>query len=76
MIYFTTHTFKCVCHCRRAMFRLLGMYNFALTLNFDPFETNMTKLNPKIALTESIYIKYQFRFGCTKRRLANNFYFS
>ena len=28
MIYFTAHTFKCVCHCRRAMFRVLGMYNF------------------------------------------------
>ena len=24
MIYFTAHTFKCVCHCRRAMFRVLG----------------------------------------------------
>ena len=30
MIYFTAHTFKCVCHCRRAMFRVLGMYNFEL----------------------------------------------
>ena len=30
MIYFTAHTFKCVCHCRRAMFRVLGMYNFGL----------------------------------------------
>ena len=29
MIYFTAHTLKCVCHCRRAMFRVLGMYNFA-----------------------------------------------
>ena len=28
MIYFTAHTFKCVCPCRRAMFRVLGMYNF------------------------------------------------
>ena len=33
MIYFTAHTFKCVCHCRRAMFRVLGMYNFAITFN-------------------------------------------
>ena len=32
MIYFTAHTFKCVCHCRRAMFRVLSMYNFAYTL--------------------------------------------
>ena len=38
MIYFTAHTFKCVCHCRRAMFRVLGMYNFGLTLvlSLDP----------------------------------------
>ena len=33
MIYFTAHTFKCVCHCRRAMIRVLGMYNFDLTVN-------------------------------------------
>ena len=33
MIYFTAHTFKCVCHCRRAMFRVLGMYNFALGID-------------------------------------------
>ena len=32
MIYFTAHTFKCVCHCRRAMFRVLGMYNFDLAI--------------------------------------------
>ena len=35
MIYFTAHTFKCVCHCRRAMFRVLGMYNFGLGLNVE-----------------------------------------
>ena len=34
MIYFTAHTFKCVCHCRRAMFRVLGVYNFAAMVNF------------------------------------------
>ena len=33
MIYFTAHIFKCVCHCRRAMFRVLGMYNFVFSLN-------------------------------------------
>ena len=32
MIYFTAHTFKCVCHCRRVMFRVLGMYNFGTLL--------------------------------------------
>ena len=33
MIYFTAHTFKCVCHCRRGMFRVLGMYNFGTDMN-------------------------------------------
>ena len=28
MIYFTAHTFQCVCHCIRTMFRVLGVYNF------------------------------------------------
>ena len=32
MIYFTAHTFKCVCHSIRTMFRVLGMYNFVLPL--------------------------------------------
>ena len=32
MIYFTAHTFKCVCHSIRTMFRVLGIYNFALKL--------------------------------------------
>ena len=36
MIYFTAHTFKCVCHCRRAMFRVLGMYNFGDSLKAGP----------------------------------------
>ena len=35
MIYFTAHTFKCVCHCRRAMFRVLGMYNFVSSAKHD-----------------------------------------
>ena len=38
MIYFTAHTFKCVCHCRRAMFRVLGMYNFGINKSSEcPF---------------------------------------
>ena len=28
MIYFTAHTFNCVCHSIRVMLRVLGMYNF------------------------------------------------
>ena len=49
MIYFTAHTFKCVCHCRRAMFRVLGVYNFALWLKWllysDEEQRFMYKIN-------------------------------
>ena len=38
MIYFTAHTFNCVCHCIRAMFIVLGMYNFAHTLDMAIYE--------------------------------------
>ena len=34
MIYFTAHTINCVCHSIRAMFRVLGIYNFGLRMNF------------------------------------------
>ena len=27
------HTIKCVCHSMRSMFRVLGIYNFAIALN-------------------------------------------
>ena len=27
---FSAHTINCVCHCTRSMFRVLGMYNFAV----------------------------------------------
>ena len=40
MIYFTAHTFKCVCHCRRAMFRVLGIYNFEFTINQTEINQN------------------------------------
>ena len=32
MIYFTAHTIKCVCHSIRSIFRVLGVYNFGLSL--------------------------------------------
>ena len=43
MIYFTAHTFKCVCHCRRAMFRVLGMYNFDPAINYWIFSASVNK---------------------------------
>ena len=55
MVYFTAHTFKCVCHCIRAMFRVLGVYNFAgspflpiraiaQNCKFHKLDTNATKV--------------------------------
>ena len=35
MIYFTAHTFNCVSHCIRLMFRVLGMYNFGVVLGCE-----------------------------------------
>ena len=40
MIYFTAHTFKCVCHCIRTMFRVLGVYNFGMYLEHDKIDRN------------------------------------
>ena len=37
MIYFTAHTFNCVCHCIRVMFRVLGIYNFGVLVSCDHF---------------------------------------
>ena len=43
MIYFAAHTLKCVCHCRRVIFRVLGMYNFGLTVTtLTAFQIQMT----------------------------------
>ena len=50
MIYFTAHTLNCVCHCIRAMFRVLGMYNFATWSN-------------KPALTKSVKWVHSFSVG-------------
>ena len=56
MIYFTAHTFKCVCHCRRAMFRVLGMYNFDICINLTKhgFELHGFFLEPKSAYLEAL----------------------
>ena len=34
MIYFTAHTFNCVCHSIGTMFRVLGVYNFGDYLKY------------------------------------------
>ena len=55
MIYFTAHTFKCVCLCRRAMFRVLGMYNFGHGVKSTQFMSISTskKVLSKIQQTKS-----------------------
>ena len=64
MIYFTAHTFKCVCHYRRVMFRVLGMYNFGgryniLKKNLDFFaHENMKKPRSKVAHNFPTYIRH------------------
>ena len=71
MIYFTAHTFKCVCHCRRVMFRVLGMYNFGVCCDYFYYctevrfvsflsvgFTTMAVINPpekKLAIRTSVY---------------------
>ena len=68
MIYFTAHTFKCVCHCRRAMFRVLGMYNFAPYLNSKYILQNQSSWdflkNNFINLTRSECLKSLSRNFC------------
>ena len=72
MIYFTAHTFKCVCHCRRAMFRVLGMYNFGVTekkFRLKAIKLKIIELcNSKhLALVNKVGDKTQFtisRFHC------------
>ena len=61
MIYFTAHTFKCVCHCIRTMFRVLGVYNFGPRASFSggdiPNKTQLT-LGRVLAAAKVIYTKY------------------
>ena len=47
MIYSTAHTFQCVCHCIRTMFRVLGVYNFGGVIK-------------KISFTEMHCVFYSF----------------
>ena len=77
MIYFTAHTFKCVCHCRRAMFRVLGMYNFGrlakpLNLSFYLPKSDFTlsrRLKGWITICFSLVC-----WGCQLKNRKNFFY--
>ena len=62
MIYFTAHTFKCVCHCRRVMFRVLGMYNFALTLKVRILQS-LTTFTQLTAILENFLMGWLLILG-------------
>ena len=60
MIYFTAHTFKCVCHCIRTMFRVLGVYNFAFFHENSPFmSTRCLPIEKLSAIKPIIKIRMQ-----------------
>ena len=70
MIYFTAHTFKCVCHCRMAMFRVLGMYNFAHFQKIKCFKDQHFQIHffIKVGLLVQYFSKINF-FG----KIPSNF---
>ena len=72
MIYFTAHTFKCVCHCRRAMFRVLGMYNFDYGLYLFCTAKFLIGSATKIFLKCTRKRKYVQIAGCTVMKKGKN----
>ena len=40
---YSEHTINCVCHSIKSMFRVLGMYNFALSMKFRGFKLSGSK---------------------------------
>ena len=70
MIYFTAHTLNCVCHCIRAMFRVLGMYNFAFSLKF--FSISRTICSHSTSLVANANLR---SYGVQMYYFANNFVF-
>ena len=70
MIYFTAHIFNCVCHCIRAMFRVLGMYNFDFSKkSLSSFATYYKRPWDR----SKIYIQYYFFFSLAQA-LVNPIY--
>ena len=65
MIYFTAHTFKCLCHCRRAMFRVLGMYNFDFWFKND--EVKLSRFFFEIYRAPSWFAAAQCKPICPER---------
>ena len=63
MIYFTAHTFQCVCHCRRAMFRVLGMYNFGQAPIDHSGEAGMQKMARQLQPGLTVMTGFDHRLG-------------
>ena len=72
MIYFTAHTFKCVCHCRRAMFRVLGMYNFDQSLNLKTTSL-FTFLSELASFKENLMCFYIKHLSSTRWKALTSF---
>ena len=68
MIYFTAHTFNCVCHCIRVMFRVLGMYNFDKCTNLHDFgKFNINHIN--LILLVSLQINGVYLYVSANERI-------
>ena len=61
MIYFTAHTFNCVCHSIRTMFRVLGVYNFGWRGSILRFRQKIIKVGSKSWPTLKV------EFSCNQR---------
>ena len=61
MIYFTAHTINCMCHSIRAMFRVLGVYNFACCLEMVFCFQNCVRKNCSIDWEKLLKFKAEGR---------------
>ena len=68
MIYFTAHTFDCVCHSIRTMFRVLGIYNFGFGLAKIKHALTITDENDKARNLHPIISIWRANFFQTLRR--------
>ena len=66
MVHFTAHTINCVCHIISSMFRVLGMYNFALSIHWIGALCNNCLKNVSNDTVTFIYIVKHDTFRQTK----------
>ena len=57
-LYFTAHTFNCVCHRIKSIFRVLGVYNFANSANIYNIQN---KSGDTHKILHTIQIKYHHK---------------